>query len=506
VRRFYILCRLATFLGLVLSLAGCPQAGSNSNGKPVAQPLAGVKIRLAVVDDPELAAAVVRARGEWNVQTGSDIEVVETSEKDLLGGKSLPGDAAICPAGLMGVLAERGWLARVPKPLLHGAGWSDVFPLPRLREATWGSATMGVPFGSPVFCCCYRADLLKKLGRRPPRTWGEYQELAKLLAENSPRSKGEGAWYGTIEPLAPGWAGLVLLARAAPYAKHRDNYSTLFDIETMEPLVAGPPFVQALQELAAAAKLGPADALRCDPAAVRAAFWSGRCGMALTWPTAAKEGRGERDEGRGTRGEGRGEKGLAAAVAGPDSGKDIRVGFAELPGSRKVFNVSTGVSDRRADDESPHVPLLSIAGRLGVVGKDSPQADAAFQLLLWLSDGQMSPQISAASPATTLFRQSNLPSAAAWVEKSATDNAAAQQYADVTEAALRHEQWLGALRVPGRAEYLAALDNAVAVAVGGKKSPQDALTEAAAKWREITKRLGAKQQRSAYRHSLGLGE
>jgi multiple sugar transport system substrate-binding protein len=474
---------------LLLLLAGCPRVDSGSKGEPAAQPLAGVKIRLAVVDDPALAAAVVRARGEWTAQTGSDIEVVETSEKDLLAGKRLPGDAAICPAWLMGVLAEREWLAPAPKPMLHGGGWSDVFPLLRLREAAWGSATIGVPFGSPVFCCYYRADLLKKLGRRPPRTWGEYQELAKLLAENPPGPKGQGNWSGAIEPLAPGWAGLVLLARAAPYAKHRDNYSTLFDIETMEPLVAGPPFVQALQELVAAAKLGPADALRYDPAAARAAFWSGRCGMALTWPTAAKE---------------RGLAASAASPANPESTKNLRVGFAELPGSRKVFNVSTGAWDRRADDDSPQVPLLSIAGRLGVVGKDSPRADAAFQLLLWLSDSQMSPQVSAASPATTLFRQSNMTSPGAWVEKSVSDNAAAQQYADATEATLRHEQWLGALRVPGRAEYLAALDNAVAAAVGGKKSPQDALTEAAGKWREITKRLGVKEQRSAYRHSLRL--
>ena len=43
---------------------------------------------------------------------------------------------------------------------------------------------------------------------------------------------------------------------------------------------------------------------------------------------------------------------------------------------------------------------------------------------------------------------------------------AAVHYGDVTEAALRHEQWLGALRIPGRAEYLAALDEAVAAAAG----------------------------------------
>jgi multiple sugar transport system substrate-binding protein len=477
---------------LCLLLAGCPKPDANSERRPIERPLEGVKIRLAVVDDPALAAAVVRARGEWNAQTGSELEVLKTTEKDLLGGDRLPADAAICPAWLMGVLAERGWLAPVPKPVLHSAEWADVLPLLKLREAVWGTQAIAVPFGSPVLCCYYRADLLEKLGRRPPRTWGEYQELAKLLADGAKGDSlisvgaktGTVPWCGTVEPLAPGWAGLALLARAAPYAKHRDNYSTLFDAETMAPLVAGPPFVRALEELVAAAKAGPIDPLRYDPAAARAAFWNGRCGMALTWPSAAKD-----------------PEGLAASAASSTS-TSIRVGFVELPGSREVFNLGSETPERRSDDENPHVPLLSVAGRLGVVGKNSSHVDAAFQLLLWLSNSQMGPQVSAASPATTLFRQSNLTLPGLWIEKPAA--AAAAKYADAIEAAFRHEQWLGALRMPGRPEYLAALDDAVAAAVGGKKNPKDALTDAAAKWQKITKCLGIERQRSAYRHSLGL--
>ena len=115
----------------------------------------------------------------------------------------------------------------------------------------------------------------------------------------------------------------------------------------------------------------------------------------------------------------------------------------------------------------------------------------------------MSPQVSAASAATTLFRQSNLKSPGHWVEKP-VPAPAAMQYADATEAALQHEQWLGALRMPGRAEYMAALDDAVAAAVRGEKTPLDALLETDAKWQKITVRLGLERQKAAYRHSLGL--
>jgi hypothetical protein len=78
------------------------------------------------------------------------------------------------------------------------------------------------------------------------------------------------------------------------------------------------------------------------------------------------------------------------------------------------------------------------------------------------------------------------------------------QYSDATEAALQHEQWLGALRMPGRAEYLAALDDAVAAAVRGEKTAIDALLDADDKWQKITERLGPERQKAAYRHSLGL--
>jgi multiple sugar transport system substrate-binding protein len=471
-------------------LGGCSKPDAGSEGQPVKRPLEGLTLRLAVVDDPALAAAVVRLRGEWNTQTGAELQVRQVAEKDLLQGDALPADAVLCPSHLLGVLAERKLLAAVPPAILSGAQWGEIFELLKLREAAWGQQIMAVPFGSPLLTCYYRADLLEKLGRKPPRTWTEYEALAKLLVAQKPA--GSTAWSGTIEPLAPGWAGLVLLARAAAYAKHRDNYSALFNVETMEPLVADPPILHALETLIAAAKFGPADPLRYDPAAARAAFWKGECGMALTWPTAAKP---EKAEGGG--------KEAAKETIPGKVDPHIRGGFAELPGATRVFNLSSHAWDNRSEDDDPRVPLLAVTGRLGVVSAKSLHRDAAFQLLLWLSDSRMSPQVSATSPATTLFSSAQLKSPSLWVEKPVSTTAAVQ-YADATEAALRHEQWLGALRLPGRSEYLAALDEAVATAVRGEKPPLEALLQADKKWREITRQLGLERQRAAYRHSLGL--
>ncbi|OHB66518.1 MAG: hypothetical protein A2V70_14135 [Planctomycetes bacterium RBG_13_63_9] len=262
----------------------------------------------------------------------------------------------------------------------------------------------------------------------------------------------------------------------------------------MEPLVAGPPFVRALQELVAAAKLGSHDGLQCDPASARAAFWKGQCGMALTWPTRAADG-------------------LPGGAAGGSSGdlgagdrpNAIQVGFAELPGSRDVYNVGSQSWENRPEDDDPHVPLLGVAGRAGVVGSSSKHPGPAFQLLLWLSGKQFGQRICATSPATTLFRLSQAKSPQAWVEQP-IPAAAAGQYAATTQRTLMRQQWLSALRIPGRAEYLSALDEAVGRAARGERSAAEALRDAAARWRDITQQRGLQSQKSAYLQSLGLAD
>jgi len=485
---------------LAVALTGCPEPESKTTPSGS---LAGVELRLLVVDDPAIAGAVGQLRGEWEAQTydkkaqaGSTFEVRQMTTEELLGAGQIEEDAVICPSHLLGVLAQRKLTTPLPKGLMQSdekqpdekepdekepdEKWSGIFELPKLREAAWAGRIQAIPFGSPVFVCYYRRDLLEKSGRKPPETWADYQKLAGLLAD--PDKLGGAApgddtpWCGTIEPLAPGWAGLVLLARAAPYAKHPDFYSALFDADTMEPLVAGPPFVRALEELVAAAKLGPADALKQDPATARAAFWQGRCGMALTWPSATAE-----------------------IGKTPDA---IEAGIAELPGTNDVYHIGEKAWETRPDDAVGRVPLLEIAGRLGVASDQSQHAHAAFQLLSWLS-GKFGTDVCSVSPATTLFRRSQFKDLPSWVEKPIS-GAAADEYARLTQETFRRQQWVFALRIPGRSEYLAALDEAVAAAVRGEKSPADALREAADRWRQITQRLGTESQKAAYCRSLGL--
>ena len=477
-RRAVATALVLTVCAALTALAGC---GPQPEAKPARSPLEGVVVKLAVVDDPAIAEASRRLAGEWTAQTGATLEVQEVSPAQFQGSSQLAADALILPTPQMGLTADRKLTAPLALDTLESSAghWSDIYEPLRTHEAAWGNQIVGVPFGSPVLVCYLHAGLMEKLHRSPPATWAEYLDLAQQLAHKPPDKSGSSAWHALAEPLGHGWAGLTLLARAAPYVRHRQNYSALFQIDSMEPLIAGPPLVRALEELVAAAKLGPPEQLSFDPAATRREFWQGHCAMALSWPSGV------------------------AQLPPNGSAPPPEVVFAELPGSPDVYNLSDHAWVRREDDEDQRVPLLSLTGRMGMVARDTPQPAAAVQLLVWLSSAQQSSPVAARSPATTISRQSQTQFPRPWVEKRATAKAAAH-YAVLCDRIFRRPVWLPALPIPGRDDYLHALDEAVHQAVGGQATPQKALQQAADQWRQITKKRGIQAQRAAYLHSLGL--
>ncbi len=488
-------------------IAGCSEPSPQPPTKPVAAP--PKKLRLLVVDDAALAQRIGRVKGEWEARSAAPLEVKELTVSELTATKSLDADAIIYPSVELGGLAERDLLRPIPAAWLDRPEYAkkDLFELPGLRETAWGETAFAVPLGSPVLVLFYRTDLFAHFGKQPPTTWAEYESLVEFFSrrENlrAPATNDSDPvkaqlsvlnlpadWHGALEPLAAGWAAKMLLARAAPYAKHRDYFATLFDRDTMAPRIAEPPFVRALTELVAAAKSGGTKAwLESTPAAARDALLQGRSAMAIGWPTAAETAAPDRRT-----------EFIPFSQRGGDGAS---IGFVELPGSPQVFSPRDHNWMPRTPDEDPHIPLLGAAGRMGSVVKATAAADSALELLLWISTAPWDRQLCPASPDTTLFRQSQLAEPSRWVE-SGLPSAAAKQYADVVARALARDQWLFAPRLPGHAEYLAALDDAVRAAVAGDRSPQEALTAAADRWQKITARLGLESQHAAYLHSIGL--
>jgi multiple sugar transport system substrate-binding protein len=517
-RPFLVIC-----IGL---MAGCSSSGSNPQDGGGQEEVGAVE--LLIVDDPPLAA---RIRREWLARGTGELAVRETNSDDLLQSKSLDADALIYPSALMGELAERKLIVPVPEDVLRSEtlAWRDVFRLQRMQEATWGEKTYGLPLGSPQLVLYYRADLFDRLGISPPQTWRQYRDvlaqLAPLTAANTgtsatedptaagagpvdgmpevPSGNGSGVEstvrFATVEPLGPGWAGQVLLARAAPYARHRNQYSTLFDYTSMRPLIDGPPFVRALEELVAAAEYGPPQPWTITPEASRHLFGTSETAMALSWPTRIENAADVPEMSDPAVGDSDMEKSDPAV---PQT-RAPTIGIAALPGAVDVYQFLNESWEQRSKNEPQRVPLLAIAGRLGSVTRQTPRSRRAFSVLAWLSGREWSGLIAPSSSATTLFRSTHVPASRAWVPGT-MDAATGGMYAELVETTQSSPIWLVSLRVPGRGEYMAALDAAVHRALRKEATPVQALQQAAATWREITDRRGRDRQRDAYQRSIGV--
>ena len=122
--------------------------------------------------------------------------------------------------------------------------------------------------------------------------------------------------------------------------------------------------------------------------------------------------------------------------------------------------------------------------------------------MLWLTARQQSTRVASHGIHTTLFRQSHLSEPQLWVEPQLT--ASADRYASALWASQSRPCWLTMLRIPGQADYVAELDQAVRSALRGMMAPQEALDQVAAAWTRITQQRDVDRQRKANLQNLGL--
>lgn len=470
---------LSLLCGLML-LGGCRREPA---AKPPAAPVDEPPLRVLVLDDEELAAAIEL---KWNSRPGGKCKVRNMLATELLAAppERLGTDVVFYPSHLLGEFAERSWISPIGKQDLDDPQFdrAGLFELTRLHEIVWGQQTFAVPLGSPQFVLFYRADVFEKLSLTPPTTWAEYQALLPQLSDR--QALGELAppegtdWFATAEPTAASSSGSWFLARAAAYCRHPSQYSALFDFNSMEPLIAGPPFVRALEELAAARQYAAPGELSTTDA--RRLLLAGQTAMAVSWPSQADD------------------------VSPPEgTGSELRIGVAELPGAIEVYNVRDKLWEERPSDQQRQVTLLGASGRLGSVTKECKRERAALGMLFAISGSELGNDVPAASKRTTLFRETQLANVAAWCDRQLAGTAA-QQYGIALQSTLTRSMWLDALRIPGHAEYLAALETAIQAASTGTQPATDALEKTAQAWRTITAAHDQQRQRAAYMRSLGL--
>lgn len=472
-----------SLLAIVASLAlgGCPGTKPAAND-PADSPLLGKRLRLMVVDEPGLADGIRTMTEEFRLRTGAEVEVASVDEIPPPDAR-VAGDAIVFPTGRLSELASNNGLRPFKPGELSDSElrWQDLLPSARDHDAVWGADVVAIPLGAPVLACFYRADLLAAIEKEPPRTWREYGELAALLAEHAQQDAAQpasgGRWQANVEPWGEGWRGWMLLARAASYARHPDYYSTVFDLDSMSPRLTAPPFVRALEEMVAVSTQERDTSLQASPGEAVEAVLNGRCALAIGWLSDLPKDH----EWKVT----------------PET-----VAVAPLPGATEMFDPTTEQWSNGKAASLRRIPLVGVTGLLGSVTSASKEPVAARQLLAWISSDELTAKL-AASNRSAPFRNSQLATGTGWRWQNAPD-AVARAYVKVLAETSREPLYLDGLRLPGRDEYAAALDQSIASALRSEVAPEFALTQASEAWESITEKLDRDAQRRAYRQSLGI--
>lgn len=422
--------------------------------------------RVLVVDDSKLATAISQA---WTATTEGEVEVQVVSAEKLATAKRLPADILVFPTDRLGELAQKELIVPAPTEVLNDADWNrrELFDTARRQEIQWGRETFALPLGFPPLVLAYRADLMQKKGLKSAETWTDFQNIGTAL------SAGEDKFSGTAIqfPLAEGEAAGTFLAWAAPYVADGTQLAVLFDRDSLQPLLAEPPYVRALTELVAAARSSG------DPPAIRSSreIWedlhAGKIGCALT---------------RVSRGE------TAAA-------KEIVLDIAPLPGTTEGYRFATASWITK-----PELGRARIVGEFGTlvsVTADAYRPTKAWAFAAWLTSAETTNRLAPHSQRIAPFRHSQQSNLAKWVDARLTADAAGH-YFEILRGSEKAEPILFIPRLPQWQEYQAALDAGVRRAVLEQQDPAAVLQDVSARWREITRTAGEQQQRKAYQAAL----
>jgi ABC-type glycerol-3-phosphate transport system substrate-binding protein len=472
---------------LPLALAGCPERRSDET-EAVSLPFAGQEIRIGVPPDLGFRAAWEGPLNEWEAQSGAKCHLEEIAQPaageslKIFSGTGAP-TLALFPLEHAGELISSGCLAPIPENLREegadGVNWPDLFQGLRDKVASRKGQPMFLPLSASILVCYFRQDLLQAAGLKPPQTWDEYQQLLDNLEQWAPG-------LNAVEPWGEHFRATMFLARAVSLAQHPGQYSLFFDIDTGDPLIDSPAFVQALQAARAALAKMPGGVLRFSPAECRIELLSGRAALAIAREPSAIDAASSVD------------------AASEPAGKPVDAasfGAIRLPGSREVYDASRQQWETSPDKGTSYVTLTAFSG--WGIGASSAyprmQIDAAWHALLKIGG----PDLVSGFPPTVvgLCRESQLQSGTFPVNFGGDMSAS---LVDAVAQSLRNTRIVAELPIAGRDEFRLALTAALGTALDGSKSPAEALRAAGEDWRKTIARIGPAQHRDNYRMGLGL--
>lgn len=457
-------------------------------------------------------------RDAWQKRTGAVLEIAEIPfeqlyEKiftDLRTGAGFY-DGFVGPSWFYGDYLEGSFIVPVDDFMKDPRfpRWDPAAVVPPVRKLLrWGGKTYGCANDSDAMILYYRKDVFARPEHRagfkarygyalpdPPRTWEQVRDLAGFfngrnfnlgtrLDDGTPGS-------GIVMHLKRGGQGFFhYMALSAPYVvlpgkldRWRQVY--WFDPETMEPRIASPGHVRALERLLELVKFGPRAQLAWSLGEAWDLFLKGRSALIFSW-------------------------GDVGALAQDPAASKVQglLGCATLPGTLEVWDAR---AEKFVKFPAPNLVANTVgASWHGVISRFSKHPEAVYDLFAFH-----------ASREVNFFNEThgwtgiNPGMSFHWLPPEGKASLAAYREAGWNEADVRayvrayHENYhltratLEYLRIPGTPEYWDALDLHLAEAVGGGAPPREALERTARDWRGITERRGLENQKRAYREAIG---
>lgn len=475
-----------------------------------AQPYRGVKLVAGVVGDPTILRTLASQRGEWAATNGAEVSIRD----EAIDPKATEGvDVVLFRGDRLGELVDTGALVVLPESLTrppapsqeesahHSSAeredeagrtsetppsdplqFADVVPALREQASRYGRDRLALPIGGTALVLVYHRAAFErepnqtaareaKVDLAPPKTWTEFDALAKFFQARD--WDGDGAQdHGVALALGPDPEGLgdaTFLTRAVSLGQHRDQYSFLFNADSMAPRIDSPPFVEALEGMTALKACGPPGIEGFDAEAARRAFAQGKAAMLID--------RAERFASWGDR---------------------KAIGVAELPGSERVFDPANARWEPATPPNRPSY-LPDGGGWLVGVAASSRSREAAMDFARYLLTPEISNRIRADRSFPMLaVRSAQLdgppdPAAAPGVDT--------RQWSEAVRGTLLAARVVPGLRIPEAEGYLADLAKGRVAAIQGE--PAAAALRAVAKaWTERSARLGVARQLWHYRRSL----
>jgi multiple sugar transport system substrate-binding protein len=293
-------------------------------------------LKVLVVDQPQIAAAIGRLRGDWSeLSAGGDLTVAEATASEFSAASDFEADVVIVPSRYLGALVEHRRARPLRASVLENneVAFDQILEAVREGELAFGGQYYAVPFGSRVPVLAAAAppgeDLAPGGDDLSSRSATLQKRVLTTLAEL------DAAQFG---------AAIAFLAQSAPKARHPNRVAVLFDHESMTPRINSPPFVRGLKDLLGVLPDGGEAAAPGKPTG-----WT-------WWP--------------------------------PETGSDLSdhpsASSVSIPSSDEVFNPDTQAWETPRDGIA-RATLLGANGYVGLVTASSRNAPAAFRSLGWLA-------------------------------------------------------------------------------------------------------------------------